>query len=224
MGLYELKRSNGCEIVALLTAVTRHYDRVSIHGVRRTLLEQQAASLGIPLEKVYISKNSSDEEYETNMQTASERYRAVDVASVAFGHVFLEDLRKYREDHLVRTRMKALFPLWNRNTTELAHAFIDAGFKAVVTCVDAHVLDSSFVGKSFDGEFLERLPAHVNPSGENGEFHCFVFDGPIFQREIAYVKGEDVLRDGRFWYCDLIPRERAFSNHHAGLERRNNGE
>ncbi|MBM4141042.1 MAG: diphthine--ammonia ligase [Nitrospira sp.] len=207
MALYELKKSNCYEIASLLTTITREYDRISIHGVRRNLLEQQADSLGLPLENVFISKDSSNEEYESSMKAVLERYRSAGISSVAFGDIFQEDLRKYREDNLAKVGMKALFPLWEKDTAELAHAFINVGFKAVITCVDSKTLDSSFVGRAFDKKFLSELPPGVNPSGENGEFHTFVYEDPIFRNKIVYGKGEVVLRNERFWYCDIMPFE-----------------
>jgi len=205
MALYELQRADGYEVSALLTTVTEDYDRISMHGVRRALLERQAESLGLPLETVFIAKDSSNEDYETKMKSTLLRYQSRGVASVAFGDVFLQDVRRYREDNLVKVGMKALFPLWNRDTAELARLFVDLGFKAVVTCVDSNALDGAFVGREFDGELLSDLPSTVDACGENGEFHSFVYDGPMFRAPVSHEKGEIVLRDGRFWYCDLIP-------------------
>lgn len=124
---------------------------------------------------------------------------------VAFGDIFLQDVRQYREDNLAKAGMKALFPLWNRDTAELARLFVDLGFKAVVTCVDSNALDGAFVGREFDGRFLSDLPSTIDPCGENGEFHSFVYDGPMFRTPLSHEKGEIVMRDGRFWYCDLVP-------------------
>ena len=205
MALYELQRTHSYEVSALLTTITEDYERISMHGVRRILLERQADSLGLSLEKVFISKNASNEEYESKMQEVLTKYRATGVSSVVFGDIFLEDLRKYREDNLSKVDMKGIFPIWKRDTTELAHTFIDLGFKAVVTCVDSKVLDKKFVGRVFDGQFLSELPSTVDPCGENGEFHSFVYDGPIFRERIAFTVGDIVLRDNRFYFCDLIP-------------------
>lgn len=205
MALHQLKKNAGYEIVALLTTVTEDYDRISMHGVRRELLEAQAVSLGIPLEKVFISRHSSNEEYESGMRTALERYKAEGVTSVAFGDIFLEELRKYREDNLAKIGMKGIFPLWKRKTSDLARDFIHAGFRAVITCVDSEALDKRFAGREFDETFLSKLPSGVDPCGENGEFHSFVYDGPVFGSAIRYTRGETVLRDQRFWYLDLIP-------------------
>ena len=205
MALYELQRSDACEVSALLTTVTEDYDRISMHGVRRVLLEKQAESMGLPLETIFISKESSNDDYETKMRSKMLHYRSRGVASAAFGDVFLQDVRQYREDNLAKVGMKALFPLWDRDTAELARSFVELGFKAVVTCVDSNLLDGVFVGREFDTQFLSDLPSTVDPCGENGEFHSFVYDGPIFRTPIVHDKGEIVLRDGRFWYCDLVP-------------------
>ena len=205
LALHELQRSRKYEIAGLLTTVTEEYDRISMHGVRRVLLERQADSLGFPLEEVLISKNSSDEEYARKMEKVLERYLAAGVSCVAFGDVFLEDVRQYREGNLSKIGMKGLFPIWKRDTTELARTFIDLGFEALITGVDSKVLGRRFVGRVYDQQFLSELPPGVDPCGENGEFHSFVYAGPIFRKRILHKKGKVVLRDKRFYYCDLIP-------------------
>jgi uncharacterized protein (TIGR00290 family) len=206
LALNEILKSGIYRVVALLTTVTQDYDRISMHGVRRVLLEQQAASLGFPLEKVLIPKNASNEDYEANMERALAKYRAQGVASVVFGDIFLEDLRKYREDKLASVGMKGIFPLWMRDTKELAKSLFSLGFKAITTCVDTNVLGKEFGGRAIDEQFLVDLPAFVDPCGENGEFHSFVFDGPIFNDAVRFSVGEKVLRDKRFYFCDLVPR------------------
>jgi uncharacterized protein (TIGR00290 family) len=205
MALYELQKAGNYEISALLTTVTKDYDRISMHGVRRVLLEQQADSLGYLLDQVFISKSSSNEEYETKMREILEKYLKTGISTVVFGDIFLEDLRKYREENLSKIGMKAVFPIWKRNTTELAHTFIDSGFKAVITCIDSQVLDKGFVGRRYDEQFLSELPSNLDPCGENGEFHSFVYDGPIFRESLLFEPGDVVLRDNRFYFCDLIP-------------------
>ena len=204
LALYEIQKRDDQEVVALLTTLTEGYDRISMHGVRSILLEHQAKCLGLPIEKVYISKNSSNEEYGAKMREVLQKYLTGGVSSVVFGDIFLEDLRKYREDNLSKIGMKAIFPIWKRNTAELARGFIDLGFKAVITCVDSNVLDKAFVGRLYDQQFLSELPSTVDPCGENGEFHSFVYDGPIFEKRVSYTKGEIVFRDNRYWYCDLM--------------------
>ncbi len=206
LALYELYKTQRYEVAALLTTVTQDYDRISMHGVRRVLLEQQAESVGLPLEKILITNQSTNEEYETKMRSVLERYKELGVNSVVFGDIFLEDLKKYREDHLAQIGMRGVFPIWKRDSCALARAFVGLGFQAITTCVDSRVLDQKFVGRLFDAQFVAELPPSVDPCGENGEFHSFAFDGPIFRKGIAFSQGEVVRRDNRFYYCDLLPR------------------
>jgi uncharacterized protein (TIGR00290 family) len=205
LALYEILKANQYEVVGLLTTLTKDYDRVSVHGVRRVLLEQQANALGIPLEKMFIAKGASDADYESELLKTLGRHRAEGVFSVMFGDIFLEDLRKYRERIMAKVGMKGIFPLWKRDTKKLAQTFIDLGFKAVITCVDSNVLGKDFVGREYNEQFLSDLPASADPCGENGEFHSFVYDGPLFREMISFEKGEIVLRENRFYYCDLLP-------------------
>jgi len=204
MALSEALRSGNYEVVALLTTVTRDYDRISMHGVRRALLKQQAESLGLKLEEVFITKDASNAEYESSMGKVLSKYKELGVSSVVFGDIFLEDLRKYREEKLSQLNMHAIFPIWKVETNELARRFMGAGFKAVTTCVDTNVLGKEFVGREINEDFLSELPGGVNPCGENGEFHSFVYDGPVFKKPIAFSLGEKVLRENRFYYCDLV--------------------
>ena len=191
-------------VAALLTTLTRDYNRISMHGVRRELLEEQATSLGLPLHQVFISKDATNEEYEMRMGEAFSLHRERGIGSIVFGDLFLEDIRTYRERFLAQHNMRGLFPVWKRDTSEFIEEFIAMGFKAVVTCVDSKVLDQSFAGRMIDESFVSTLPAHVDPCGENGEFHSFVFDGPNFSRPVRFSVGETVLRDS-FWFCDLLP-------------------
>jgi uncharacterized protein (TIGR00290 family) len=204
LALYEMLKSGTCRVAALLTTVTEDYDRISMHGVRRVLLEQQVASLGFPLEKVLIPRNASNEDYDANLERALTKYRAQGVTSIVFGDIFLEDLRKYREDKLATVGMKGIFPLWMRDTKELAKSLFSFGFKAITTCVDTNVLGREFVGRAIDEQFLVDLPAFVDPCGENGEFHSFVFDGPILNGAVRFSVGEKVLRTtdstSAIWY------------------------
>jgi uncharacterized protein (TIGR00290 family) len=158
MALYELQKAGDYNILALLTPVTKDYDRVSMNGVRRVLLEKQADSLGYCLEKVFITKSATNEEYESRMREILEKYLKAGISAVVFGDIFLEDVRKYREENLSKIGMKAVFPIWKRNTAEIAHTFIDLGFKSVITCIDSKFLDKGFVGRHFDEEFLSDLP------------------------------------------------------------------
>ena len=203
--LYELQKDKNYEIIALVTTITEDYDRVSMHGVRRALIEQQADSLGIELEKVLISRNASNQEYESKLFEVLSRFMDLGINMVAFGDLFLEDIRRYREDFLKKIGMQGIFPIWKRNTRELAEIFLNLGFKAIISCVDSELIDKSFAGREFDEQFLSDLPAGVDPFGENGEFHTFVYAGHIFQIPLIFAKGEVVLRDNRFYYCDLIP-------------------
>jgi len=204
IALYEIQRSQRYEIISLLTTITEDYDRVSLHGVPRTLVEQQAYSLGLPMAKVFIPKSSSNEEYESKMRETLIRFKQAGVSSVVFGDVSLEWVKEYRENNLPKLGMKGIFPIWGRDTTELTGAFIDLGFQAIVTCVNSKVLGERFLGRVLDKQFLAELPPNVDPAGENGEFHSFVFDGPIFKERITYTLGERVLRDS-FYFCDLLP-------------------
>lgn len=191
-------------VEGLLTTVTEEFNRVSMHGVRRTLLHAQASSLGLPLEEVWIPKDASNEAYEARMRAVLLKQRDRGVKDVAFGDIFLRDIRDYREDKLRQVMMRGVFPLWGRDTTRLAAEFIELGFRAVVCCVDPRKLAKEFCGRDFDRSFLESLPPGVDPCGENGEFHTFVYAGPIFHHEISISKGEVVLRDG-FYFADILP-------------------
>ncbi len=204
MALAELLADDARSVAALLTTVTEGYDRVSMHGVRLTVLHQQVDALGLPLHIVTIPQNASNSVYESRMEAAFVRFRINDVTTIAFGDLFLRDVRRYREQWLARTGMTPIFPLWDRDTRDLARRFIDQGFKAVLTCVDTRVLDRSFSGRAFDQALLADLPPTVDPCGENGEFHTFVFGGPIFHRDISVTRGEIVQRDA-WCFCDLLP-------------------
>jgi len=205
LALYEIQKSTDYRVAALLTTVTRDYDRISMHGVRRVLLERQVASLGFPLHQVLIAKGASNEEYETNLIEAVSAYRDQGVDSIVFGDLFLQDIKTYRDQFLARHDLRGIYPVWMRDTTEFIREFIDLGFKAVITCVNGDVLDPSFAGMIIDQNFLSTLPTHVDPCGENGEFHTFVFDGPNFSEPVKFSVGEAVSRDG-FWFCDLLPQ------------------
>jgi uncharacterized protein (TIGR00290 family) len=207
LALYRLKGSKEYKVDALLTTITEGYDRVSMHGVRTALLEEQAESLGIELTRVLIPKDCSNRRYDEEMRGALEELAAGGITAVAFGDLFLEEVRRYREERMEGTGLEPLFPLWGEDTDRLVRSFIDLGFKAILTCVDSKSLDKGFVGRNLDRELLADLPASVDPCGENGEFHTFAYDGPMFQRSIAFDKGEVVLRADRFYFCDLIPRE-----------------
>ncbi len=197
-------RAQGVEPKALITTVTDTYERISMHGVRRALLERQADSTGIPLVEIRISPACINEVYEQRMTEAFASPPLADVEAVAFGDLFLEDVRRYREHRLAANCRRGLFPLWGRDTTVLARDFIAGGFAAFIVCLDPRALDASFAGRSYDAQFLADLPSSVDPCGENGEFHTFVHSGPIFNEPVRCETGDVVLRDG-FVFCDLLP-------------------
>src|SRR5579864_7930141 len=203
MALHAL-RQDQVPIAALLTTVTETYDRISMHGVRRELLVQQAQSIGLRLHEILIPPQCVNSIYEARMEEALRIHYAAGVRTVAFGDIFLEDLRAYREKNLARIGMTALFPIWKRDTRELIRAFHAAKFRAIAACIDPKKLDRSFAGRELDASFFRDLPPSVDPCGENGEFHTFVFDGPIFRHPIPVTAGEVVERDS-FIYADLIP-------------------
>ena len=204
LALYEIQKNRDYEVTALITTVTSDYDRVSMHGLRTVLLDEQVNSLDIPLEKVFISKKASNEEYESSLNKVLLNYKQSGINQVVFGDLYLEDIKKYREALLEKIDMQCVFPIWKRDTAKLALEFIDSGFKAITVCVDSNVLGEEFAGREFDLQFLNDLPSGVDPCGENGEFHTFVYDGPIFKNRIGHQLGEIALRDGRFYYCDIL--------------------
>jgi uncharacterized protein (TIGR00290 family) len=195
------------DVVALLTSVTRGYDRVSIHGVRRELLHAQAAAAGLPLLEIELEPQSSNPAYEAAFFGALDRLRTrfPTATTIAFGDLFLEDVRAYRERLLSGSGFTPLFPIWGRDTRALAEEFIDAGFVAHLVCVDTQQLSANFAGRQFDRSLLVDLPANTDPCGERGEFHTFVSAGPIFEHAIPVAHGEVVLREDRFAFCDLLP-------------------
>jgi uncharacterized protein (TIGR00290 family) len=206
LALAALRADPRYEVVGLLTSITAGYDRVSIHGVRRTLVEAQAAALGLPLYEVGLEPASSNEAYEAAFATAlSHVRRAVpDVAHIAFGDLYLADVRAYRERLLAGSSFEPLFPLWGRPTSALAEAFVEAGFRAVLVCVDTTQLAREYAGRAFDRQLLAELPSSVDPCGEGGEFHTFVWDGPIFEHAVPVTVGEVVLREERFAFADIL--------------------
>ncbi|MGA2663836.1 MAG: ATP-binding protein [Nitrososphaerales archaeon] len=205
LALREVALGREHSVRALLTTVTSEFDRISMHGIRRSLLHAQASSLGLPLVEVWVPPNSSNETYEARMRAVLTGYKTRGVDHVAFGDLFLQDVRSYREDGLSQMGMKGLFPLWGRATEKLAREFIELGFRAVVCCVDPNKLPGEFCGREYDAAFLDSIPPTVDPCGENGEFHTFVYDGPVFRSEIPMAKGSVVLRDG-FYFADLMAR------------------
>lgn len=220
LALYKTLQENRMEVTALLTSINQEFQRISMHGVPVSLLEKQAESLGLPLIKMELPKEPSMEEYKDIMNKTMSDIQSMGITHSVFGDIFLEDLRKYREDQLSSIGMEAVFPLWKQNTSDLIHEFLDLGFKTIVTCVNGNDLDKSFAGRVIDQDFIRDLPEHVDPCGENGEFHTFTFDGPLFKNSIQFEIGETVKKtypkpkanpedeDGEytFWFCDLVVR------------------
>ena len=206
LALREIRSDARYRVAALLTTVTAQYDRISMHGVRRTLLRRQAESVGLPLEEVVISPRASNEEYEASMGVAlaALRTRIAGLDTVVFGDLFLADIRAYRDRMLARIGMRGLYPLWLRDTRVLAHDFIRLGYRAVLVCVDAAQLAGGFAGREVDAALLRDLPGEVDPCGEHGEFHTFVYAGPGLRQPVCHERGPVVVRDGRFVYCDLV--------------------
>ena len=204
LALHALLMNPSVDVRALITTVTDEYDRVSMHGVRTALLREQADVLGIPLHEVRIPPSATNAQYEAAMVEALHVQRKAGVEAVAFGDLFLTDVRGYRERLLYGTGLDPAFPIWGRHTGELARGFVGAGFRAVLVCVDPRQLHVSHCGAEFDHALLDALPAKVDPCGENGEFHTFVYDGPMFARSIEVQRGEIVERSG-FAFCDLLP-------------------
>jgi uncharacterized protein (TIGR00290 family) len=207
LALAALRASDEFEPVALLTSVTREYDRISIHGVRRTLLLAQAEALALPLFEVGLRAGGSNDDYEQAFAAgvASMQRAMPNVRHMAFGDLFLADVRAYRERLIASLGIEGVFPLWGIDTRALADRFVREGYGAHLVCVDTTQLDASFCGRPLDDTLLAELPPSVDPCGENGEFHTFVSSGPIFATGLPVETGEIVLRDGRFAYCDLLP-------------------
>ncbi|MGE0090411.1 MAG: diphthine--ammonia ligase [Bacteroidales bacterium] len=213
--LYYVLKNNLFDVRYLFTTLNNSNKRISMHGVSEFLLEQQSKAIGIELKQVYLPENSSMHEYEYIISTALKQLKSEGINHSIFGDIFLEDLRKYRENQLAKMGFNAVFPLWKRETTEIALDFIDQGFKSIIVSVDSEKLDKSFAGRIYNHSFLNDLPKNVDPCGENGEFHSFVFDGPIFSDPILFKKGEIVYKEypsenkykkNGFWYCDLLEK------------------
>ena len=202
--LWVTRKLNNVEVVGLLTTVNTTHGRVAMHAVREILLEQQAAAAGLPLVKIPLPWPCPNDVYEQEMDQAMRRARAEGITHVVFGDLFLEDIRRYREEKLAACNMTPLFPLWRRDTASLAKEMIDSGLQAYLTCVDPKKLDARFAGRRFDAGLLQELPDSVDPCGENGEFHTFAYAGPMFDSSICVEAGEVVERDD-FVFADLMP-------------------
>jgi uncharacterized protein (TIGR00290 family) len=205
LALHEILLSRQYQVAGLLTTITGNNDRLDMHDIRYSLLERQAESLGFPLEMVSISSHTSNADYEPSLVQTLRKYKESGVTSVVFGDIFREDLKKYRQLNLARLRLKGIFPLWKRDSFQIMESFITLGFKAVVVSINTHALDGHFVGRIIDWKFLFDFPKTADVCGEHGEYHTFVYDGPIFKQAISYEVGEFFLRDNHFNYCDLIP-------------------
>lgn len=205
--LHVLRTRQEADVVGLLTTVNEVHSRVAMHAVRVELLEAQAQAVGVPLRKISIPSPCSNAEYEAAMLAAIERAKSEGIKTLAFGDLFLEDIRRYREESLRETGIAPIFPIWAMPTRELAHEMVKSGLRARVTCVDPKQLPESFVGREFDAQFLADLPSDVDPCGERGEFHTFAYDGPMFEHPVPIQLGETVRRDG-FVFADLLMREK----------------
>jgi uncharacterized protein (TIGR00290 family) len=224
LALYHARKDKGLTPDLLLTSINASFQRISMHGVRSTLLDMQAESIGLPLHKINLPEGLTMPAYNEIMGTTVSSLHKQGYRDTIFGDIFLEDLRLYREEQLKPLGITAHFPLWKRDTKELLHEFIDLGFKTVLVCIKSELLDKSFAGRIIDRDFIKDLPANVDACGENGEFHTFVYDGPIFKRPIDFEIGEVVYREYAspkddkdacfsstpasqmgFWFCDLMP-------------------
>ncbi|MBD0778764.1 diphthine--ammonia ligase [Maribacter sp. ANRC-HE7] len=212
LALYYLLKDPNYEVEYILTTVNAHYNRVSMHGLRRDLLEQQLQSIGIANGVVALPETPSNNDYEELMGRTVRQLKTDGFEYAAFGDIFLDDLRTYREQQLEKVGVKTVFPLWKKDTGQLIHEFLDKGFKTIVVCVNADLLDASFAGRIIDEDFINDLPEGVDPCGENGEFHTFCFDAPYFECPVRFTIGEKVYKEYKnggttngFWFCDLLP-------------------
>ena len=206
LALERLLGDASVRVAALVTTVTTGFDRIAMHGVRRSILRRQVELLGIPLIEAEIPPQADNATYEASFADALVRASADErIDTIAFGDLFLADVRAWREAMLARLGWRGRFPLWGEDTTRLARHFVERGYRAILSCVDTQQLDGAFCGRDFDASLLADMPDRVDPCGENGEFHTCVHAGPIFRGEIALDRGERVLRDDRFQYVDLIP-------------------
>lgn len=225
LALYHILKEDNFDISALMTTVNSKFDRISMHGVRKELLYEQGKSIGIPIKEIRLPEMPTMSEYDETMRNVLSELTQEGITHSIFGDIFLEDLRDYRVNKLAEIGLKGHFPLWKRDTTKLVHEFIDLGFKTVVVCTKAELLGEEFTGRIIDKDFLKDLPKNVDPCGENGEFHTFTFDGPIYKYPIEYTLGEKVFKEYKapknkedsyhsaelknkpagFHFCDLIP-------------------
>jgi len=225
LALYYVLKDDKFDVTQLVTTINSKYNRISMHGVRKELLDAQGLEIGIRIKKILLPEMPSMEDYNATMKEELSFLKKEEISHSIFGDIFLEDLRAYRENKLKEVGLTAHFPLWKRDTKEVVHEFIDLGFKTMVVCVKSELLSQDYVGRVIDHDFLNDLPKNVDPCGENGEFHTFVFDGPIFKNPIKFEIGEKVFREYKapknkedtcfsssvskkpagFHFCDLIP-------------------
>src|SRR6266478_2014682 len=227
LALHKILQTGCYEIAALVTTCSEHFQRVSMHGVRLELLEEQAKAIGLPLEKVFVSQRSSNEEYQHKMSACLLAHKARGVTACAFGDIFLEDLKRWREENLAKAGLRGIFPIWKIDSRELIREFFALGFGTAICCVNDAYLGEDAVGRNLDADFIASLPPEVDPCGENGEFHSFAFDGPIFKQPVKFKVGEKVYRPLEvmhprdsdasyvcpsgsrrtkgFWFCDFLP-------------------
>jgi uncharacterized protein (TIGR00290 family) len=215
LALYRLLREERYEVVSLLVTCNEELQRISMHGVRVELAEMQARAIGLPLDKVFVPSNSSNDVYQQRMSECLLAHKARGVTSIAFGDIFLEDLKQWREDNLAQIGLRGVFPIWKNEPRALMQEFIELGFKSMICCVSDAYLDETSLGRTIDWSFLDALPGNVDLCGENGEFHSFVYDGPIFKEPLKITVGESVYRPVEpaqpgfakgFWFCDLLPK------------------
>jgi uncharacterized protein (TIGR00290 family) len=208
--LHVLREQGQYEVAGLMTTFNAAFDRVAMHSTRRNLVEMQAEAAGVPLIAAPIPWPCSNADYELAMKQVCDKALAEGISAIAFGDLFLTDVRAYRERQLKDTGLQPLFPLWGLPTKALAQEMISTGLRAKLVCVDPRQISANFIGRDFDHKFLSEIPAGVDPCGENGEFHSFVHAGPMFSRDLSIVTGENVERDG-FWFCDVLPAVTAAS-------------
>lgn len=213
LALHYLLQDSQYSVEYLLTSVNATFDRVSMHGLRRALLQAQLSAIGLPSGTLELPEQPTNAEYEAELRKKVSELHAAGFECAAFGDIFLEDVRRYREAQLAPFGIQALFPLWHRPTHDILRQLIDLGFQAVIICANADLLDRSFVGQVIDASFIRHLPAGIDPCGENGEFHTFCFNAPYFKHPIEFRIGDTVLREyhyggqtSRFWFCDLLPK------------------
>ena len=228
LALNRLRQDSRYEIISLLTTCNENFQRVSMHGIRLELLDRQAKSIGLPLEKIFVSQRSSNEEYQQKMSACLRAHQARGVTGCAFGDIFLEDLKQWREENLARIGMRGIFPIWKEDSRELIREFFALDFGTVICCANDAWLGEDAVGRNIDEEFIRSLPANVDPCGENGEFHTFAFAGPVFRQQVKFKVGKKIYRPVEathptdshsayvcptagprttkgFWFCDLLP-------------------